>query len=46
MKGISGKLLYPRSEFFPAPRSHKIMPREGLVFFDFFELVMPDWGPA
>jgi hypothetical protein len=47
VKGISGKMSYPRFEFFPAYRSHKMMPHEGLVFFlIFFELVMPDSGLA
>jgi hypothetical protein len=33
-------------EFFLVNMSHLITPCEGLAFFDFFELVMPDLGDA
>jgi hypothetical protein len=37
---------YPRFYFFPAIRSHKMMPREGLLFFQFFlNWLSPIWDP-
>jgi hypothetical protein len=34
------------SEYFLANRSYLLTPHEGLAFFIFFELVMPDLGAA
>jgi hypothetical protein len=38
MKELSGKQFFSRFEFFLTCRSHKMMPREGLAFFNFFKI--------
>jgi hypothetical protein len=47
VKGLSGKLPYPRFNFFPQLGHIKWCHTKVLWFFDFFfEIVMPNLGPA